>query len=155
MVAGTLQSPTQQSDIRNNMCRGNETKLASCPTNTGPLPCYSALVQCRNSSESSSNITDKNPSNVTDTKGPSNVTDTTDPSNVTDNKGPFNVTDDKDSPNVTRSQGSGGEPPTGAVVGAVIAVLVVGVGVAVLVVVIGVIWWKKKHLKSGNTRFAL
>ena len=49
------------------------------------------------------------------------------------------------------SQGSGGEAPVGAVVGAVIAVLVVGVGVAVLVVVIGVIWWKKKHLKPGNT----
>ena len=56
--------------------------------------------------------------------------------------------------NYRSSQGSSGEPPTGAVVGAVIAVLVVGVGVAVLVVVIGVIWWKKKHLKPGNTRFA-
>ena len=61
------------------------------------------------------------------------------------------VSDDEDLSNVTRS---GGEPPAGAVVGAVIAVLVVGVGVAVLVVVIGVIWWKNKHLKSGNTRFA-
>ena len=57
--------------------------------------------------------------------------------------------------NVHSSQGSGGKSPAGAVVGAVIAVLVVGVGVTVLIVVIGVIWWKKKHLKSGNTRFAL
>ena len=57
--------------------------------------------------------------------------------------------------NIHSIQGSGGGPPAGAVVGAVIAVLVVGVGVAVLIVVIGVIWWKKKHLKSGNARFAL
>ena len=70
---------------------------------------------------------------------------------VTDDKGPSSVADGNGSLNVTRSQGSGGEPPAGAVVGAVIAVLVVGVGVAVLVVVIGVIWWKKKHLKPGNT----
>ena len=126
------------------MCTGSETKLERCPTNTQPLSCYFTLVQCKNSSESTVNNTDMNPSNVTDDKSPSNVTD---------DRGPSNVSDGNGSLNVTRRQGRGGEPPTGAVVGAVIAVLVV-VGVAVLIVVIGVIWWKKKHLKPGNTRFA-
>ena len=123
--AEVLQGAGNKEESKNISCQGNEAELANCLIEPAVLPCQPALVQC--------NV-------VTDDKGPSNV-----PSNVADGNGSLNV---------TRRQGSSGESPTGAVVGAVIAVLVVGVGVAVLVVVIGVIWWKKKHLKPGNTRFA-